>query len=47
MKLEFDLLYISEMGVLTDLRLIFATIAILGKAESTDDVAVGEGRCAP
>lgn len=37
-KLEFDLLYISEMSVLTDLRLMFATLAILGKAESTEGV---------
>lgn len=34
-KLEFDLLYINNMGILTDLRLIFATIAILFSKEST------------
>ena len=28
-KLEFDLLYINNMGVLTDLKLFFATISIL------------------
>ena len=38
-KLEFDLLYISEMSALTDLRLIFATLAILGRAESTEGVS--------
>ncbi len=38
-KLEFDLLYMSEMSVLTDLKLMFATIAILGRAESTEGVA--------
>lgn len=37
-KLEFDLLYISEMSALTDLRLMFATLAILGRAESTEGV---------
>ena len=37
-KLEFDLLYINNMSVLTDLRLIFATIGILGKSESTTGV---------
>lgn len=29
-KLEFDLLYINDMSLLTDLRLIFATFSILG-----------------
>lgn len=37
-KLEFDLLYINNMSVLTDLRLIFATLGILGKSESTTGV---------
>lgn len=34
-KLEFDLLYINRMSVLTDLRLMFATFGILFKSEST------------
>lgn len=34
-KLEFDLLYINSMSMLTDLRLIFATFAILFSPEST------------
>ena len=37
-KLEFDLLYINNMSILTDLKLIFATIAILGSSESTTGV---------
>lgn len=40
-KLQFDLLYINNMNVLTDLRLIFATIGILFLPESTEGVAVG------
>lgn len=30
-KLEFDLLYINDMSVLTDLKLIFATLYVLGR----------------
>ena len=30
-KLEFDLLYINDMSVLTDLKLIFATLCVLGR----------------
>ena len=41
-KLEFDLLYINNMGVLTDLKLIFATISILFLPESTEGVAAGQ-----
>ena len=40
-KLEFDLLYINSMNVLTDLKLVFATVGILFTAESTEGVAVG------
>ena len=40
-KLEFDLLYIKDMNVLTDLRLMFATVGILFLPESTEGVAVG------
>ena len=38
-KLEFDLMYINDMSVATDLRLIFATFSILGKGESTEGVS--------
>ena len=41
-KLEFDLLYINNMGVLTDLKLIFATISILFLPESTEGVSTGQ-----
>ena len=40
-KLEFDLLYINSMSVLTDLRLMFATVGILFSKESTEGVEVG------
>ena len=40
-KLEFDLLYINNMSVLTDLKLCFATLSILFLPESTEGVAVG------
>ena len=38
-KLEFDLLYINKMGILTDLELMFATVAILFSKESTEGVS--------
>ncbi|MCR5137209.1 MAG: sugar transferase [Oscillospiraceae bacterium] len=41
-KLEFDLLYINDMGFLTDLKLIFATFGILFLPESTEGVAAGQ-----
>jgi len=41
-KLIFDLLYISDMGLITDLMLIFATVSILFLAESTAGVEVGQ-----
>ena len=34
-KLEFDLLYINKMNIMTDLMLMFATVAILFSSEST------------
>ena len=34
-KLEFDLLYMNNMNILTDLQLMFATIGILFKKDST------------
>ncbi len=37
-KLEFDLLYINQMNILTDLRMIFATFGILFSKESTAGV---------
>ena len=41
-KLEFDLLYINKMSVVTDLQLCFATFFILFQAEST--TGIGEGQ---
>ena len=41
-KLEFDLLYINNMSVLTDLKLCFATLSILFTPESTAGVAAGQ-----
>ena len=40
-KLEFDLLYMKNMGILTDLRLLFATFGILFSADSTSGVDEG------
>ena len=37
-KLEFDLMYINDMSILTDLRLMFATFKILFSAESTEGI---------
>ena len=41
-KLEFDLLYINSMNILTDLQLCFATFGILFLPESTEGVAAGQ-----
>ena len=41
-KLEFDLMYIKDMSVLTDLRLMFATAAILCQSKSTEGIAAGQ-----
>lgn len=41
-KLEFDLLYISQMSVLTDIQIILSTIPILFKKESTEGIAEGQ-----
>ena len=41
-KLQFDLLYINHMSVLTDLRLIFSTIPILFLNDSTEGIAEGQ-----
>lgn len=37
-KLEFDLMYINNMSILTDLELMFATVGILFSPESTEGV---------
>ena len=39
-KLEFDLLYINDMSILTDLKLCFATFSILFSKESTEGIDV-------
>ena len=40
-KLQMDLLYINRMGLFEDLKLMFATVAILFKKESTEGISVG------
>ncbi len=40
-KLEFDLMYINNMGILTDLELMFATAGILFAGESTKGIQAG------
>jgi len=40
-KLEFDLLYIKNMSVFTDLRLMFATFSVLFSSESTAGIDAG------
>lgn len=41
-KLEFDLLYINNMSILTDLRLMFATVSVLFFSESTKGIEEGQ-----
>lgn len=41
-KLEFDLLYINQMNMLTDIQLCFATFSILFSGESTEGIEVGK-----
>lgn len=41
-KLEFDLLYINNMSIWTDLKLMFATVGILFLPESTEGIAAGQ-----
>ena len=41
-KLLFDLMYISDMSLITDLMLMFATVSILFMSESTAGVEVGQ-----
>ena len=40
-KLEFDLMYINNMGILTDLELMFATVGILFVSDSTKGIDAG------
>ena len=40
-KLEFDLLYINQMNMLTDIQLCFATFSILFSKESTEGIDEG------
>ena len=41
-KLQFDLMYINNMSILTDLELMFATVGILFGSESTTGVEAGQ-----
>ncbi|MBR7000567.1 MAG: exopolysaccharide biosynthesis polyprenyl glycosylphosphotransferase [Lachnospiraceae bacterium] len=41
-KLEFDLIYINNMNILTDIQLMFATFGILFLSESTEGVEEGK-----
>lgn len=41
-KLQMDLMYIANVNLLEDLRIIFATIKIIFLPESTDGVALGQ-----
>lgn len=41
-KLQMDLQYIGSMGIVTDLKIIFATVKILFMPESTEGVAQGQ-----
>ena len=40
-KLQMDLMYISKLGIVTDIKIILATIKILFMPESTEGVAAG------
>jgi len=41
-KLQMDLQYIGSMGIVTDLKIIFATIKVLFVPESTEGIAQGQ-----
>ena len=41
-KLEFDLMYINQMSLVTDLQLMFATVGILFTSDSTEGIPEGE-----
>ncbi|MCR5073559.1 MAG: exopolysaccharide biosynthesis polyprenyl glycosylphosphotransferase [Clostridiales bacterium] len=41
-KLEFDLMYINQMSLVTDLQLMFATIGVFFLPESTEGIAAGQ-----
>lgn len=40
-KLQMDLMYISKLGIVTDIKIILATIKILFMPESTEGIAAG------
>lgn len=46
-KLQLDLMYIGQMSAVTDIRLIFATLRILLRRESTSGVQQGKLTAAP
>ncbi len=41
-KLELDLLYIKNMNIMTDIRIMFATVEILFMPESTQGISAGQ-----
>ena len=41
-KLQMDLMYISKPGIVEDLKILFATLSILFRRESTEGVAPGQ-----
>ena len=41
-KLEMDLMYINKMGIVEDLRLMFATVRVLFMKESTEGIEAGK-----
>ena len=41
-KLEMDLMYINKMGIVEDLRLMFATIRVLFIKDSTEGIEAGK-----
>ena len=41
-KLQMDLQYIGSMGIVTDVKLMFATVKILFMPESTEGVSQGQ-----
>ena len=41
-KMEFDLMYINQMSLVTDFQLMFATVGVLFMPESTEGISEGE-----
>ena len=41
-KLQMDLIYISHLSIAEDIRILFATVRILFKQESTEGIDKGE-----